>query len=188
MLFLWTKRLADAGQARERAGVNDNRVVPLLPPLSLVAEIEALRDRADRAGLGTLSYLLEAALIEARRAEDQRRRHREERDAAPDELWSPRVTQIEPLPLDPVLRLKEARRRLRDLDGPMKGIFGVETMWPERLIAQRPCSSCVGRTSWWSGYGCRASPRLTAENPLSCVSDRSPAVGRKAAGTSLTFP
>ena len=66
--------------------------VPLVPLAwldLLVLEIEALRDQADDGGLGTLAYLLDMALIEARHQAEQRRRDRQERDADPDALWHP---------------------------------------------------------------------------------------------------
>lgn len=66
--------------------------MPLVPLASLdrmVLEIERLRDQADDGGLGTLAYLLDMALIEARHQAEQRRRDRQERDADPDALWRP---------------------------------------------------------------------------------------------------
>lgn len=66
--------------------------VPLVPSHALdrmVLEIERLRDLADDGGLGTLSYLLEMALTEARHQAEQHRRDQSERDADPDDLWRP---------------------------------------------------------------------------------------------------
>ena len=62
---------------------------PLQPLDRMVLEIEALRDLAEDGGLGTLAYLLEMALIEARHQAEQRRRDADERDADPDTLWRP---------------------------------------------------------------------------------------------------
>ena len=55
----------------------------------MVLEIEALRDVADDGGLGTLAYLLECALIEARHQAEQGRRDADESGADPDDLWRP---------------------------------------------------------------------------------------------------
>ena len=66
--------------------------VPLVPPVPMdrfVLQIEALRDQADDRGLGTLAYLLDCALIEAKHQADQRWREARDRDADPGDLWRP---------------------------------------------------------------------------------------------------
>ena len=66
--------------------------VPIIPahePDDMVLAIEALRDRAQEAGQGTLAYLLEMARLEAKNLSDQARRDDAERGADPDQLWRP---------------------------------------------------------------------------------------------------
>lgn len=64
--------------------------LPLIPrdqPDDMVLEIERLRDMAEEAGLGTLAYLLEVAMIEAKHVSNQARRDSEERQVDPRDLW-----------------------------------------------------------------------------------------------------
>lgn len=55
----------------------------------MAAEVERLMRRPEAAGQGTLAYLLDCALMEARRVADQERRDRAERDADARDLWGP---------------------------------------------------------------------------------------------------
>ena len=64
-------------------------LAPLPPSDRLSLQIEALRDEAKDQGLGTLAYLLECALIEARHQIHQQSRDVEEGDARPGDLWRP---------------------------------------------------------------------------------------------------
>ncbi|NNM75091.1 hypothetical protein [Enterovirga aerilata] len=66
--------------------------VPIIPPHTpddMVLAIEALRERAEADGQGTLAYLLLCAQIEAEAVSKRARIAEEERRAGPDEIWRP---------------------------------------------------------------------------------------------------
>ena len=66
--------------------------VPIIRPHNpddMVLAIEALRERADAQGHGTLAYILLCAEIEAKAISGRARAAEEERKAGPDELWRP---------------------------------------------------------------------------------------------------
>lgn len=66
--------------------------VPIIPqhkPDDIVLAIEALRDRAEADGTGTLAYLLDIARAEAVRISQQARHDRIERRTDPKDLWRP---------------------------------------------------------------------------------------------------
>ena len=63
--------------------------IPLRRAESMVAEIAALRRRADDEGQGTLAYLIECAEIEARHLADQEHQNRADREADPRDLYRP---------------------------------------------------------------------------------------------------
>jgi hypothetical protein len=66
--------------------------VPIIPPHEpddMILAIEALRERAEADGNGTLAYLLDIARIEAEAVSNRARAAEEERKAGPDDLWRP---------------------------------------------------------------------------------------------------
>ena len=66
--------------------------VPMIPrhaPDDLLIRIEMLRDEAEASGLGTLAYLLELAMIDAKRVSDQGRRDAAERGTHSRDLRKP---------------------------------------------------------------------------------------------------
>ena len=66
--------------------------VPLIPihkPDDMVLAIEALRERAEADGQGTLAHILLCAEIEAQAVSKRARAAGEERKAGPGELWRP---------------------------------------------------------------------------------------------------
>ncbi len=66
--------------------------VPIIRPHNpddMVLAIEALRERADAEGQGTLAYILLCAEIEAKVISGRARAAEEERTVGPDELWRP---------------------------------------------------------------------------------------------------
>ncbi|WP_375458913.1 hypothetical protein [uncultured Enterovirga sp.] len=70
----------------------DRSPFPLIPhhqPDDMLLRLELLRDEASAAGQGTLAYLIEVAMVEAKRISDQERRDVEERAADPWDLWRP---------------------------------------------------------------------------------------------------
>ncbi len=64
-------------------------IIPLHEPDDMVLAIEALRERAEADGHGTLAYLLDIAKLEAERISTRARLDKEERKADPDDIWKP---------------------------------------------------------------------------------------------------
>lgn len=64
-------------------------LIPCHPPDDMMLRLELLRDEAARSGQGTLAYLIECAMLEARRISDQARRDEAARDVDPGQIWRP---------------------------------------------------------------------------------------------------
>lgn len=70
----------------------DRSPVPLIPrhpPDDMLLKLELLKEQAAAAGQGTLAYLIELAMGEARRISDQERRDAEAAGSRPNDLWRP---------------------------------------------------------------------------------------------------
>ena len=55
----------------------------------MLLRLELLRDEAEQGGQRTLAYMIELAMMEARRISDQARRDEADRKADPRDLWRP---------------------------------------------------------------------------------------------------
>ena len=64
-------------------------LIPPHPPDDMLLKLELLKDQAEAAGQGSLAYLIELAMGEARRISDQARRDAAIRESKPDDLWRP---------------------------------------------------------------------------------------------------